>query len=119
LTAAVLGSVSDDLAGAASGVNNAAARTAGLLAVVAVPAVAGMSSAGPGDTVALQAGFGTAMIIGVGLCLLAAAVSWFGVGPFRSRDAGTSEVSGRLAVHRNTHCAVSGPPPHPNARSSS
>lgn len=36
LTAAVLGAVPDDLAGAASGINNATARTAGLLAVVVV-----------------------------------------------------------------------------------
>ncbi|HVM41228.1 MAG TPA: MFS transporter, partial [Acidimicrobiia bacterium] len=42
LTAAVLGSVGSELAGLASGVNNAVARLAGLLAVAALPALAGI-----------------------------------------------------------------------------
>ena len=43
LTAAVLASVGDDLTGLASGVNNAVARTAGLLAVAALPGLAGIT----------------------------------------------------------------------------
>jgi EmrB/QacA subfamily drug resistance transporter len=46
LTAAVLGSVSDDMAGVASGVNNAVARFAGMLAVAALPGLAGIATAG-------------------------------------------------------------------------
>lgn len=87
LTAAVLGAVSDDLAGAASGINNAVARTAGLLAVVIIPAVAGLSSAGLTDTGELNRGFRTAMLIGAGLLVAAAVVSWFGVGPTVRLDA--------------------------------
>ena len=48
LTAAVLAAVSDNHAGTASGVNNAVARLAGLLAVVVLPVAAGMR-AGPGQ----------------------------------------------------------------------
>ena len=44
LTAAVLGSVGDDMAGVASGVNNAVARFAGMLAVAALPALAGIAT---------------------------------------------------------------------------
>ena len=47
LTAAVLGSVSDDMAGVASGVNNAVARFAGMLAVAALPGLAGIATGGP------------------------------------------------------------------------
>ena len=46
LTAAVLGSVDDALAGTASGVNNAVARLAGLVAVAALPALTGIAGAG-------------------------------------------------------------------------
>jgi EmrB/QacA subfamily drug resistance transporter len=45
LTAAVLGSVEDDLAGTASGVNNAVARLAGLLAVATLPTLTGIAGA--------------------------------------------------------------------------
>lgn len=62
LTAAVLGAVGDELTGLASGVNNAAARLAGLLAVAALPALAGIATDGPIDA-SLDAGFGTALRI--------------------------------------------------------
>jgi EmrB/QacA subfamily drug resistance transporter len=62
LTAAVLGSVSDQQAGMASGVNNAVARFAGLLAVAALPALAGIAT---GERIAqsVDAGYATAMRI--------------------------------------------------------
>ena len=49
LTAAVLGSVDDDMSGVASGVNNAVARFAGLVAVAVLPALAGVGVATVGE----------------------------------------------------------------------
>ena len=48
LTTAVMNAAPDALAGAASGVNNAASRLAGLFAVALVSAVAGVFAAGGG-----------------------------------------------------------------------
>jgi EmrB/QacA subfamily drug resistance transporter len=85
LTAAVLAAAPNHLAGAASGINNATARTAGLLAIAVVPALAGLGSVTADDPGALGAGFATAMLIGAGLLAVGAVVSWFGLGRAGSR----------------------------------
>lgn len=72
LTSAALAAVDDALAGTASGVNNAVARLAGLLAVAVLPAVAGID-AGPGDP--LGDGFRTAMYICAACCAVGGIVA--------------------------------------------
>jgi EmrB/QacA subfamily drug resistance transporter len=67
LTAAVLASVGDAFTGVASGVNNAAARLAGLLAVASLPALAGISGAGS-MAAGLDRGFTDAMWISAAVC---------------------------------------------------
>lgn len=86
LTAAVLVAAPDNLAGAASSINNATARTAGLLAVAVVPVVAGLSNVAADDVPGFDRGFGIAMGVGAGLLVAAALSSWFGVGPMPAVD---------------------------------
>ncbi|MEV0294260.1 MFS transporter [Nocardia sp. NPDC050710] len=71
LTGAVLGAVPSSEAGIASGVNNAVARTAQLLAVAALPGLAGISGS-LGDPVEFDRGFTVAMWICVGLLVTGA-----------------------------------------------
>jgi EmrB/QacA subfamily drug resistance transporter len=81
LTATVLAAAEDRYAGIASATNNAVARTGGLLAVAALPAVVGLSGNSYRHPVALADASSEAMWICAGLLVVGAAVSWFGVRP--------------------------------------
>ena len=73
LTAAVLAAVEDRHVGIGSGVNNAVARVAGLLAVAVLPSVVGVDlSGGPGGST----GFARAMHLCAGLCVVGAVIAW-------------------------------------------
>ncbi|WP_068026923.1 MFS transporter [Nocardia mexicana] len=74
LTGAVLGAVPAGEAGIASGVNNAVARTAQLLAVAALPGLAGISGSIE-DAATLDHGFTVAMRICAGLLVVGAVVA--------------------------------------------
>ena len=75
LTAAVLGAVEERDAGLASGINNAAARLAGLLAAAALPLAAGIGGMTSLNGPAFTAGFSRAMWICAGLCAAGAVVA--------------------------------------------
>ena len=100
LTAAVLAAVDRGREGIGSGVNNAVARIAGLLAVALLPVVAGVTDLGTlsGDT--FSEGFSRAMLVSAALCALGGVISWVGMGA-------------------EDRCGAHGPPPsvdHPHAR---
>ncbi|MGI8407410.1 MAG: MFS transporter [Actinomycetota bacterium] len=75
LTAAVLAAVESRRAGVASGVNNAVARIASLLAIALLPLAAGLSNVGD-DPERFTEGFHRAMLISAALCFVGGANSW-------------------------------------------
>jgi len=77
VTTAALIDVGPAQSGTASGVNNAVARVAGLIAIAVLPAAAGIQASGTG----LDTGFGVAMVISAGLCALGAVIAAVGFQP--------------------------------------
>ncbi|MEJ7795696.1 MAG: MFS transporter [Nocardioides sp.] len=76
LTATVLAAAPDPQAGIASGINNAVARTGSLLAVAALPPLAGLSGQEYADPAALDAAYDIATLACAGLLVAGGIVSW-------------------------------------------
>jgi len=76
LTATVLAAAPDRQAGIASGINNAVARTGSLLAVAALPPLAGLSGREYADPRALDAAYGISILACAGLLLVGGLMSW-------------------------------------------
>jgi EmrB/QacA subfamily drug resistance transporter len=108
LTATVLASADARHAGMASGVNNAVARSAGLLAVAGLPAAVGLAIGGGHSTTAFASGFRTAMVICACLLVAGAALSALYVDNNVLKETPGETARGGPECH--TYCPVGAPP---------
>ncbi|MER6348191.1 MFS transporter [Streptomyces sp. NPDC001595] len=101
LTATVLASVDTARAGLASGINNAAARAAGLVAVAALPLLAGMGPEAYRSPEAFDTAFGRAMLWCAGVLVAGAALAFATV---------RRPAPGCRHPECRTHCGLTAPP---------
>ncbi|WP_433165117.1 DHA2 family efflux MFS transporter permease subunit [Kribbella sp. CA-247076] len=101
LTATVLSSVEDHHAGIASGVNNAVARSAQLMAVAAIPIAAGITGDSYLDPDAFSNGFANALWISAALAAAGGVLAWIMLADRAARP---------VDVHHHPHCSLTAPP---------
>jgi EmrB/QacA subfamily drug resistance transporter len=101
VTAAALAAADERHAGVASGVNNAVARTAGLLAVALLPPLSGLTGDAFRSPAAITTGFHTAMLISAGLAALGGLLAFATIS-----DDLLSEVPAEAPQNHHYHCAL-------------
>jgi MFS family permease len=118
LTATALASVDDHHAGVASGVNNAVARTGGLVAVAVIPIIAGFQAGGDVAPDALVSGFHKVSVAAALGMAIGSVLSWLFV-----RSDVLAPSAERLSPAEGTvtaeaactyHCAADAPPLAPD-----
>jgi EmrB/QacA subfamily drug resistance transporter len=113
VTATVLAAADARHSGMASGINNAVARVAGLLAVAVLPLIAGLTGDKFYDPAAMTDGFHLAMVACAVLAALGGLLAWLTISSevletVPAADGGTPERAGT-----DYSCPVTGPPLRP------
>ncbi len=106
ITATVLASVSELHSGIASGVNNAVARVASLLAVALLPPIAGLTGRRFFEPELMTRGFHIAMLVCAVVSAAGGVLAWLTIDNSILQNSQASEGSDGNGFH----CAVSGPP---------
>jgi len=110
VTATVLAAADARHSGIASGINNAVARVAGLLAVAVLPLIAGLTGDKFYDPAAMTDGFRIAMVVCAGLSALGGILAWLTI----SSDVLEAEPEAPLEARRTDFsCGVAGTPLRP------
>jgi EmrB/QacA subfamily drug resistance transporter len=104
LTTTVLAAADERHSGVASGVNNAIARAAQLLAVAVVPVVAGLTGDAYHDPAVFGSGFARAMVIAGTVVIAGGVLAFFVI------DRGVSRPGGGPVAEVGGHCDMHGPP---------
>jgi hypothetical protein len=115
LTATALGSVHERHAGIASGVNNAVARAASLLAVAVLPLAAGLGTGSLTDPATLAPAYRMAMLLCAGLLVIGAAIAAIAIPTRLTAAAEPAEAVAETPVASpvRVYCAIAGPPIQP------
>jgi EmrB/QacA subfamily drug resistance transporter len=106
VTATVLAAADSRHSGIASGINNAVARVAGLLAVAVLPLIAGLTGDKFYDATAMADGFQVAMVACAALAVVGGILAWLTI----SSEVLEAEPAEALT---DFSCGVSGPPMRP------
>ncbi|MGB7448893.1 MAG: MFS transporter [Ornithinimicrobium sp.] len=119
LTATALAAAPAEHAGLASGVNNAVARGAGLVAIAVLPAVAGLSGADYTQPAEFDVGFDRALWVAMAILLLGAVIALVSISsttldqpavePTRPATPSAPVATGE-PTRTASHCAVGAPP---------
>ncbi|MFN8167863.1 MAG: MFS transporter [Candidatus Nanopelagicales bacterium] len=93
VTTTALADVDQQHSGAASGVNNAVARVAGLVAIAVIPWLGGLTGAALSGGEGLVEGYARAMLAAAVLCVVGAAVAWIGLPAHHGRPGTTAAAT--------------------------
>jgi EmrB/QacA subfamily drug resistance transporter len=112
ITATVLASVDSQHSGIASAINNALSRLGQMIAVAALPLVAGLSGAAFENPARMAAGFPVAMTVAAGVSFAAALLAWITISSdvLNRSGPGTGQAPRELPPSLKRCCPVAGTP---------